>query len=250
MRPCLCSSKNPCCNELRRPAIVAPVGPPLALLLLNPTGMEKTMNGLAGIILILTFQGGAGLPTEFATGDTTGELGPGFTVLFQAGIAVRVAGRPCSTPCDSPLLLSWEISGCNWDERSPTWGLGVRGALDDFGFRLGPKAFVRAPLGTARGSYVQLGAAYYLLAGDGDLAERPGWNAELELSPVPSLALFLGLESLEHDVYEGYSWELGEAAWRQETDRSWYAGAKFGDLVGLAFTAVLFGLAAASAGGG
>jgi hypothetical protein len=141
-------------------------------------------------------------------------------------------------------LMTWDLAGYRWDGRSATWGVGVRGALDDLGFRLGPKALVRLPLGQEGKSHVQLGITAYVFAGDGYLAARPGWSAELEVAPVELFSLALGREALQYEYYE-YDWSRDEPLWIETSDVSWYAGAKFSQWTGVAIVAVMFGLAGA-----
>ena len=148
-------------------------------------------------------------------------------------------------PSDHPMLLTWDLGGYRWDGQSRTWGLAVRGAADNFGFRVGPKASLRFPLGSGGSSFLQLGATYYLFAGDGDLSDRPGWGGELEIAPSDKISFALGWEALKYAAHNDDP-VYTSPGWPDESNTNWYAGAKMGSWIGIVVTAVLFGVAAAT----
>ena len=78
-----------------------------------------------------------------------------FLVHVQSEFQFRISGSSNSWDHQTPFLLGWNIVGMKWDRRHSTWGLGVRGAIDDFGFRAGPVALWRTPLGPHPGAYFQ-----------------------------------------------------------------------------------------------
>lgn len=164
-------------------------------------------------------------------------------LLVQAGIWYQVSGQiPMESP-DNPFLLTWDLGAFRWDGRSRTWGLGVRGAMDDFGFRLGPKVFMRWPLGSQGSSFVQLGMTVYVFSGNGDMGNPPGLSSEVEIAPSGWISLALGVEAVKYTEHWMYTSPT------EETNTSFYAGAKMGGWTGLAVTAVIFALAAGVASG-
>jgi len=200
------------------------------------------------LAVLLLFPGNATAePTQEPVAETPDSS---FRLLIQVGIWYRITDQPSVDPSDHRMLLTWDLGGYRWDGRSRTWGLTVRGAADNFGFRVGPKAFLRFPLGSSGSSFFQLGATYYLFAVAGDLSERPGWGGEVEVAPLPNVSFALGVEVLKTGEYT-YDSAHEFPYWTDDvSSTNWYAGAKMDSWLGIALTAALFGVVAAAYAGG
>ncbi|HPF69164.1 MAG TPA: hypothetical protein PLQ13_00720 [Candidatus Krumholzibacteria bacterium] len=181
--------------------------------------------------------------------DASGAPPAPLHVHFQAGAAVGLAAREDYDEAGtSPVMLSWELAGLRWNGRDAAWGLGVRSAVDGYGFRVGPKVLRRLPLGTSGKAYAQFSGTWYLLSGSGDLDRQPGWALEAEVAPSSTLAFALGVESLAwhtYDLEEAYN-PTGGSLWAPRTSNVPYAGVKFSQWTGVAMTAILFAAAIAT----
>ena len=203
--------------------------------------LALSLMAVAGMVASLTATAAPIQEPEIPVLEVTGAPVPesSFRLLAQAGLWYRVSGRHSVDYHGTTHMLTWDLGGYRWDGRSRTWGLAVRGAVDDFGFRAGPKAFMRWPLGVKGSWFIQLGATCYLFEVASDLRDFPGWNGEVEISPSKYVSLALGMEALNFQTYT-YDWATQQVGWTPESNTSWYVGAKMGGWISFALTAVLF----------
>ena len=217
-------------------------------------------HGIVRLVTLVAFAAATGsqvlaaLPdSTSAVADTTPALAEpaprtSFRLVYQFGLGLRLGDRPSYDLDSDNLMLTFELTGMRWDGHSTTWGLGVRGAMDDLGFRLGPKALVRRPLGGGGEAYYQLAATYYLFSGDGDLADRPGWALEAEIAPLKALSFVLGLELMQYNLQDYTTGD--DPSWVTESLTSTYLGVKVSQWWGVAVTAALFAMAGLYASSG
>jgi hypothetical protein len=181
-------------------------------------------------------------PSAPPRGDTTSTI----RLHFQAGAHLRLnKAKYDPWDDDAGAMLTWSLVAMKWDRRSPTWGLGLRAAIDDIGERIGPMAFRRWAVGDRPGGYLQLSGGVYTKGSEYDFGSGfPGWFVEAEAAPNNLIAVSLGFERVSVAYWDYSNFEGSRVL--TATDTGWYAGAKLGQGLGLLGTAALFGIAAAS----
>lgn len=206
--------------------------------------------GLLCIVLAAVLAARAPAGEIGAESEGAGEPRAAVGLTFQFGYGRLVAG-PRLDDSDTKSLFSWELAVARWDGRSTGWGVGVRSLVDDLGFRLGPKAFLRFPLRSRVRSHVQFGLAWYLFKGDGGLEDRPGWSYELEVAPGKAISAVLTWENVRYSEQIGArQTDAGERPiWRPVRETRMFAGLKLNQNPGLIVAAFILGIAAVFAAG-
>jgi len=159
------------------------------------------------------------------TTDTTTYGHRSTSLLFEAGVGVRLNGRPDGRHLDSPGYLSWEL-GPLFNRGDWAWGVTIIGAGGDVGGRWGIRPRYERHLGSK--VTLDLGGGMLLGAGrslDGELDYAgPGFTGLVGLSYSNWLGVNLELHTIPTTAYVWDSSSLnGNTPSLTETDFTTWA---------------------------